>query len=222
MDAWSYSSIKTFDQCPKKYHHLKVLKDVKDEGSDATLYGQDVHTAAEHYFLNGTPIPEKYSYMRPIMGALDKIPGTKHTELRVGVAKQGGTYTPCDFFAPDVWYRGVIDLLITRDNNAHMLDYKTGKSARYADVKQLDLMAGAVFCHFPDILKIKSALAFVVSGEFVAKTHVREEQANYLETFAPQLQRLETAHETGVWNANPSGLCGWCPVTSCEHHRPRR
>ena len=37
--AWSYSSIKTFDQCPKKYYHLKIAKDVQDGDTTATVYG---------------------------------------------------------------------------------------------------------------------------------------------------------------------------------------
>jgi hypothetical protein len=37
IPAWSYSSIKTFDQCPKKYFHLRIKKDFKDEDSTATI-----------------------------------------------------------------------------------------------------------------------------------------------------------------------------------------
>jgi Protein of unknown function (DUF2800). len=59
VTAWSYSSIKTFDQCPKKYYHLKVAKDVKDIPGEAALYGTAVHEAAEHFVKDGTPIPEK-------------------------------------------------------------------------------------------------------------------------------------------------------------------
>jgi hypothetical protein len=52
MTAWSYSSIKTFEQCPKKYFHLKVVKDVKDEaGLKQQSMGPTLHEAAEHYSL---------------------------------------------------------------------------------------------------------------------------------------------------------------------------
>ena len=53
MTAWSYSSLKTFEQCPKKYYHLKVAKDVKDKGSSAMFYGNEVHKAAEQYMKEG-------------------------------------------------------------------------------------------------------------------------------------------------------------------------
>lgn len=222
MTAWSYSSIKTFDQCPKKYFHLKVAKDVEDEGNEASIYGNDAHEAAEHYIKHGTPIPDKYAVMRPVVEKLAEFPGEKHTELKLGVRKTEGGFEPCGFFAKDVWYRGIVDLLITNGRDAHMVDYKTGKNAKYADMKQLDLMAGAVFVHFPDIMRVKSGLAYVVSNEFLKKTHVRAELPTYMAVFEPQLEQLEDALESGVFNPKSGPLCGWCPVVSCEHHRPRR
>jgi RecB family exonuclease len=222
MPSWSYSSIKTFDQCPKKYFHLKVVQDVKDEGNEASRYGNDAHAAAEAYIKDGTPIPDTYAVMRPVVEALSKFPGDKHTELRLGIKRTDNGFEPCGFFDKDVWYRGIVDLLIVKGKTAYLIDYKTGKNAKYADMKQLDLMAGAVFIHFPNVVRIKSGLAFVVSNEFPKKDHVREHLNQYLAVFDDQLDQLEAAMDNGIWNAKTSPLCGWCPVTTCEHWRPRR
>jgi hypothetical protein len=222
MTAWSYSSIKTFDQCPKKYFHLKVVKDVKDTPGEAADYGTAVHEAAELFIKDGTPIPDKFSYIRPIMETLAAFPGEKHTELKLGVKRGLTGYEPCSFFDKEVWWRGIVDLLIINGETAHMIDYKTGKNAKYADMKQLDLMAGAIFVHYPEVKKIKSGLAYVVSNEFPKKTHAAGQRDKYLSVFEQELDRLEHAELSGVWNAKTSPLCGWCPVTSCEHHRPRR
>lgn len=222
MPAWSYSSIKTFDQCPKKYFHLKVAKDVKDEPGEAADYGTAVHLAAEEYIRDGKPIPEKFAYIRPVVERLAALPGDKLAELKLGVRKVPGGYEPCEFFDKDVWWRGIADLLVIDGHRAWCVDYKTGKSARYADTKQLDLLAGAVFTHFPEVVKIKSSLIYVVSGELIPKTHVITEKSKYLSVFDPQLDRLEAAMEHGVWNAKSSALCPWCPVTTCENWRPRR
>ena len=222
MTSWSYSSIKTFDQCPKKYYHLKIDKDVKDSPGEAAIYGTYAHEAAEHYIKHGTPVPEKYKIMRPVVETLAKFPGEKHTELKLGVRKTGTGYEPCGFFDKDTWWRGIVDLLIVNGETAHMVDYKTGKNAKYADMKQLDLMAGAVFVHYPEVMKVKSGLAFVVSNEFPKKTHTRDKLADYMEVFDPQLDALESAIDSGVWNAKSGPLCGWCPVVSCEHYKPPR
>jgi hypothetical protein len=219
MTAWSYSSIKTFDQCAKKYFHLKVVKDVKDEPGEAADYGTAVHEAAELFVTDGTPIPEKFAFMRPIVEPLAKKKGTKYAEIKVGVTKE---LEPCGFFAKDVWYRGIADLLIIDGTKAWLVDYKTGKNAKYADMKQLDLLAGAIFIHYPEVEVINSALLYVVSQEMPRKIHHRQHLLTYMGVFDTQLDRLEAAKENGVWNANPSGLCGWCPVETCEHWRPRR
>jgi RecB family exonuclease len=222
MTAWSYSSIKTFEQCPKKYYHLKVAKDVKDEPGEAADYGTAVHEAAEFFIKDGTPIPDKFSYMRPVVERFAAIPGEKHAELKLGIKKGKGRYEPCGFFDKDVWWRGIADLLIVNGHKAYCIDYKTGKNARYADTKQLDLLAAAVFLHYPEVMVVKSSLVFVVSGELVPKTHVVTERSQYISVFDAQLEQLEHAQDSGVWNAKSSGLCGWCPVTECAHWRPRR
>ena len=103
-----------------------------------------------------------------------------------------------------------------------MADYKTSKNAKYADTKQLDLLAAAVFLHFPQVLEIKSALAFVVSGEFIKKEHHSFYKTRYLEVMKPELDRLEAALHNKVWNPVSGPLCGFCPVDTCVHHRKRK
>lgn len=222
MTAWSYSSIKTFDQCPKKYYHLKVVKDVKDDPGEAADYGTAVHLAAEEFIRDGKPIPEKFAYMRPIVERLAALKGEKHAELKLGVKRHLTGYAPCGFFDKDVWWRGVADLLVIDGKRAWCVDYKTGKNARYADTKQLDLLAGAVFTHFPQVEKIKSSLIYVVSGDLIPTEHRVAQRDQYMSVFDKQLDQLEAAMDNGIWNAKTSPLCGWCPVTDCEHWKPRR
>lgn len=216
--VWSFSSLKTFQQCPKKYYHLKVAQDVVDKPHESALYGSAVHKAAEDHVRDGAPIPKKYGYMQPIIDSLLKIPGDKHCELELGLTED---LQPCDFRAPNVWWHGIVDLLIVDNDSgvAHMVDYKTSKSARYADTKQLDLMAVGVFAHFPKITRIKSALLFVVSNEFVKKEHLADRKEMYVSSARVDLDRLKKALETGVWNPITGPLCKFCPVRECEHNR---
>ena len=219
MTAWSYSRVNSFKQCPKKYYHLYVKKDVKDTGSVATRYGTLVHTAAEEYIKDGKDLPKKSDFMQRTLNAFNNIEGDKHCEIRLGVAKYDDAYEPTKFFAKDVWYRGIADLLILNEDKAYLIDYKTGKSANYADTKQLDLLAGAVFINFPEVKKIKSALSFVVCNKFIAKEHTADMYKSYINVFDELLERIEVAAKEDVWNAVESGLCKFCPVTSCEHNR---
>lgn len=218
MPTWSYSSLKTFQQCPKKYFHIKVAKDVVDRPHESALYGSAVHKAAEDHVADGVPIPAKYDYMIPTIEALKKIPGEKFCEIKLGVTEK---LEACDYSAPDAWWHGIVDLLIIDEDSgtAHMVDYKTSKNAKYADTKQLDYMATAVFAKFPKIKVIKSALLFVVSNEFVKKKHVVENKQLYMNSATFDLNRLKSAFKSGVWNPVSGPLCRFCPVKSCEHNR---
>lgn len=198
---------------------MYVKKDVKDTGSVATRYGNLVHKAAEEYIKDGSELPKKYDFMQRTLDTFNNIKGDKHCEIRLGVAKYDDVYEPTKFFAKNVWYRGIADLLIINEDKAYLIDYKTGKSANYADTKQLDLLAGAVFINFPEVKKIKSALSFVVCKKFVSKEHTADMYKAYINVFDELLERIEVAAKEDVWNAVESGLCKFCPVTSCEHNR---
>lgn len=216
--AWSYSSLKTFEQCPRKYYHLKVAKDVKDGDTEATIYGKSVHTAAEEFIRDGKEVPAQFSYMQPALEQLKAIPGEKHCELKLGLTED---LEPCDFFDKRVWWRGIADLVIVdREKKlAYSVDYKTSKNARYADIKQLDLVATALFKYFPEVERIKSALMFVVSSEFIRATHTPESIDQYLEKPKQGVARIEAALENDVWNPISGPLCRFCPVKYCEHNR---
>jgi hypothetical protein len=220
MQAWSYSSITQFEKCPKQYNHLRVLKDVKQEDTEALIYGNEVHAAAEQFISKNVPIPPKYNVIEPIVTILKQKPGRKYTELKLGIKlDKNSNPIPCEFFDKYVWLRTVLDLLIVNNDEAYLVDYKTGKNARYHDTRQLDLMAAAAFVHYPKLKVIRSGLAYVVSDEFIKKTHKVEQLDDYIGVFDEQLYNLNNAYTSGQWSAKPSGLCGWCPVASCEHHK---
>ena len=216
--VWSFSSLKTFQQCPRKYHHTKILKDIVEPDTTATLYGKTAHTVAEEYIRDGTPIPPAFEYMKGTLDALNKIEGEKLCEVRLGLTKN---LEACEFDAPTVWWHGIADLVvINREKNlAHSADYKTSKSARYADVKQLDLVACGLFAKFKEIKRVKSALIFTVSKEFIRAEHHREMMEKYMEKPAKDVARIEAALSNGVWNPIQGPLCKFCAVKTCEYNR---
>jgi hypothetical protein len=221
MPAWSYSSITLFEQCPKKYYHLRIEKDIKEPESEAMNYGKDLHLAAEEHIRDGKPLPEKYSYIQEMLDRLKEIPGEKLCEKKLGVKFLDGRLVACDFFDKDVWWRGIADLIILDKENqeARVIDYKTGKSAKYADTKQLKLLAGAVFTHFPEIKVIKAGLLFVVSKEFIRDEYDTHFRLAYFEQFKPLVNQLELSIKNNVWNPKRNFTCRkWCPVTSCAHN----
>lgn len=222
MTGWSYSSITLFDQCPKKYYHLKVAKDVSEPESEAMRYGKELHLAAEEYIRDGKEVPPQFAFILPYLEKFKAIPGEKHCEYKMAVKlTSDNRLVPCDFFDKDYYYRGIADLLILdrEKEEARIIDYKTGKSAQYADTKQLKLMAGATFTIFPEIKVIKAGLLFVVSKEFIKEEYDTHFRLAYFEQFRPIVQSLDMAHKSGVWNPKRNFSCkGWCPVLECAHN----
>jgi len=215
---WSFSKIKAFEQCPKKFYHLKVAKDYKEVETEAMRYGTEVHAAAEHYVRDGVEIPEAYAYMKPALDALLAKKGARLCEYKMGLT---GDLKACSFFDDDVWWRGIADLIIldAEDNLAWVVDYKTGKNARYADKGQLELMALAVFQHFPVVTSVRAGLLFLVSNELIKDTYSVKQQGELWDRWMQDFMRMEVAFDKDVWNANPSGLCKrHCVVTECPHN----
>ena len=214
--TWSYSSLDLFNQCPHKYYRLKVKKDIKEPLSDHLVYGLDVHKAAEDFIGKGTPIPEKYKFLEPSLLKLQSYEGEKLCEYRMGLTKN---LDPCGFFDKGVWWRGVADLIILNGDSAKIVDYKTGKSSKHADTKQLEILSLAVFKHFPQVKRVKGGLLFVVANDFVKGEFDAERTDVYWQRWLTNTAQLEKAFEVNVWNPRPNFTCKkWCPVKDCTHN----
>jgi len=214
--TWSYSSLGLFQQCPRKYYHLRVIKDIQEPPTEAILFGKEVHQAAEDYIGKGTPIPAKYKFIEPVLQLLEKMPGEKLVEYKMGLTK---SLEACDFFSKEVWFRGVADLIIIDGDVASVVDYKTGKSSQYADTKQLELMALAVFKHFPQVTKVKAGLAFVVCEDFVKAKYSVDDASLFWLRWIEETSRLENAYKNDVWNPKQNFTCkNYCKVLTCEHN----
>jgi RecB family exonuclease len=114
--------------------------------------------------------------------------------------------------------RGIADLMVVDGDQGYIVDYKTG-SNKYPDLKQLQLMALMGFEYFPEVTHFKAGLLFVAHNDFVTSEYQREKIDKYWDDFAPQLKRLQLSYENGVWQENPTPLCGWCPVSDCTHYK---
>ena len=217
---WSFSKIKSFEQCPKKFYHLNIAKDYKEPHTEAMRYGTKMHLVAEEYIKNGKPIPPEFAYLNGPLQALERKKGNKLTEIKMGL---DDNLDPCGFRDKNVWWRGIADLIIIKDKKAWVVDYKTSKSAEYADKGQLELMALAIFKYFPFVEDISAGLLFTVKKVFItSKYHVDDSEALW-KNWKERHNRMKMAVKSNVWNAHPSGLCyRHCPVVECVYNGANR
>jgi RecB family exonuclease len=215
---WSFSKAKAFETCPKQFYHEKILKEYPVEETEAMRYGTEFHKACENYVGEGKPLPKKFDFIKDTLDALNKKRGVKLCEKKLGLTAD---LEPCDFFSKRVWFRGIADLLIvdTLAETAWVIDYKTGRSAQYADKGQLELMAMSVFKHYPDIKKVRAGLLFVVANKLVKHQYEIDSEPLLWEKWLGIYGKMEKAFKADVWNPRPSGLCKrHCPVVECPHN----
>ena len=213
----SYSAIKQFENCSKQYYEVRILKKYKSSETEATQYGTQVHLAFEEYIRDKKPLPDRFAHYLPIVEPLTRVKGEIKCEEKLGMRAD---FTPCGFFDKDVWFRGVPDYLAINHQTgvARVGDYKTGKSSRFADTAQLELMAAMVMQHYPKVEKVHGALIFVVANDVVKATYTRDQLPEILSRWGGKASMIEKVIEKGVVSARPSGLCRFCAVTSCLHN----
>lgn len=230
MIALSYSRLSTFEQCESKFDHLYVSRTVKDSDNEFTIYGNRVHGALEEYGREvdrGVAVAtdmlsdgEKYAEIAkfiPCANTILKQPGKKYFELRMSIKADR---TPCEWNDPDVWLRGIADILVINGDTAFVGDWKTGK-VRDNPV-QLKLFACMVMALFPDVNIVKTAFIWLVYNEITGDRFTRAMLPDLWATLDPRLAAVQQAVDLGVFRTKPSGLCNWCPAKGiCPDRRKR-
>lgn len=214
---WSYSGLKDYVNCPRQYHEVKVLKRFTKTPTKQMLYGTEVHSALEHYVKDGTPLAKNYQKFQKQLDPLRDMEGIKFPEHRMALTADK---QPCSFGSPDYWVRGIADLLVVDGSQGFIVDYKTGNN-KYPDLKQLQLMALLMFAHFPQVNHVKGGLLFVMHETFITSEYAKDDEDKLWRDFDPDLERLKISYEKDQWQPNPTPLCGWCPVSTCEFRREK-
>jgi hypothetical protein len=215
--AWSYSALKAFEDCGRRYFLTKVSKEVKEQMTPQTTWGNSVHKALEYRVSYNRPLPVGMEQFEPIMS---KIMGKAANGGVIRAEKKmalNRNLVPVEYFAPDVWVRGITDVTIARGPTLFNGDYKTGK--RDPVSAQLRLSAALVMAHAPVITKSVNAFIWLKTGQVDTETVTRKDLPAIWQEFMPRVQRLEIAFAQNKFLPKPSGLCrNYCPCTTCEYH----
>lgn len=211
--AWSFSKLKNFETCPKRYHEIDVLKNVKEPESDQLAWGNRVHAALAATLGKGVPLPDE---MKAYQSWVDKVaagPGKLYVEQKYAITRD---FKPTSYFAPDVWYRGIGDVVRIDGPVGLVLDWKTG--AIKIDSVQLMLMAQCLFSYFPTLQKVRSEYIWLQEDTNTPEIFTRQDLANAWVGLLDRVQTLEDAGKTLSYPPKPSGLCRrHCPVNSCPY-----
>lgn len=211
---WSHSSLSGFDTCPRQYEELKVLRNFQDTKNAASTWGDEFHTAAEKFLLGTDPLPVNMERYRPYLQSYLDRKGTILPEQELGLDK---ALAPHPFHGPDVWGRGIVDVLTLDGTVAYVDDHKTGKN-RKKDMQQLIIFSLLTFYHHPQINTCHVAFHWLQLDAKDVETFYRHQIPELWATLVPKLQRYKRAFDAGIFPPKPSGLCkNHCAVETCEY-----
>lgn len=233
---WSHSSLSGFATCARQYEEIKVLRNYQDQKNDASIWGDRFHTLAENYIggkvAGGTDgaraeveLPPEMEQYKKYLDQFVYRPGTTLVEQEYALDEH---LQPCEFLGPDVWMRGIIDVLTLGGREAWVDDHKTGR--RKKDMQQLIIFALLTFYHHPEVQTCYTTFHWVAVPDAVNgyakdnETFHRHQIPELWATLIPKLKAYSQAFHSGVFPPSPSGLCKkHCAVDSCEFHgRGRR
>lgn len=219
--VWSYTMLECFEQCPKKAFHKYVLKE-KEPSTPELEIGNKTHKALEMRVKSNHQLPAEFARFEPIASSIANARKGKkiYTELKMGLNR---TFEPCDFFAQDVWARIALDVFLKDDKTATILDYKTGKP----NDKELQLKMNSMFAfrHFPSVDTVTALNIWLKEDPAVpgcTYTFRRADEQTHWQEILEIVGRLEQAQATNSWPMKPSGLCGYCPVKSCQYNTNKK
>ena len=210
----THTSHKNYDNCPRKFWHINVAKDLPREDSEAMRWGNQVHSAMEARINKGTPLPESMTRFEPFC---QYGPYMVKAEVKLGIRENG---QPCGFFDSDVWMRGVIDVRILQKpvtGAAAIADQKTGKVRE--DPDELEMHAVLLKAELPALERITGWYNWLAECKPGRMHDLSATQAK-LESIRKTRSEIEHAfrHGSTAFAPRQNPLCGWCPVKSCEYN----
>lgn len=212
--AWSYSKLKNFDTCPKRYYEIDIAKTYKEEKTEQLAWGDTAHAVLAARIGKGTPMPPGMEYYDSWCERVLTGGGNILVEQKLAITKDFG---PCGYFDREVWFRSVADVLKIIEPVALAIDWKTGKIVE--DSVQLALMAQCVFAHHPGVQKIRTEFVWLKEDATTREDFTRDDMAGLWRTLWPRIEALKSAHDAMTYPPKPGGLCRkYCVVTSCPYH----
>lgn len=211
--SWSYSKLKNYITCPKRMYEIDILKNYQDS-SEALTQGNEVHDVLAKACSGKQPLPLMHSRFQQWVDRVRSGPGELLVEQKYAITRD---FRKTTYFAKDVWYRGIADVVRIDRDVALALDWKTGKVLE--DPVQLMLMAACLFVHYPQLLRVRAEYIWLKDECTSPEVFDRVEVATEMAKLLPKIDQLENATKALDFPPKPNGLCTkWCKVTSCPFH----
>ena len=206
--AYSHSSLDMYDKCPKKFHYIKVTKEVEPGTSEHLEYGNKIHKCISDYLsgLSGEIMDDLQNKKEILDLIRNKVHGGEHFyEEQVCLDKD---LNRVDWFSKQAWMRGILDVFIDLGEEGVVLDWKTGKQ-RDGD-HQLLLSAALVMAIRPKIKLVRTGFVWLGPNTITPRKFLRMQLPWMWEVIMGKVNSVEESIREDTWIAKPSYLCRYC------------
>jgi len=184
--AWSFSTLKVFEECAYRLYIQKVKKIPEPQGPQAAR-GETIHKAAEDYIqgLTDTIIPELKHVAKVLedLRELFKEQGKVSVEGEWAFTKE---WVPTGWMSPDCWARIKLDVLVYQTpTSARVIDWKSGKKFgnEVTHGQQGLLYAIGAFMRDPQLEFCDVEFYYTDQNEITKKSYTREQALMFLPGF---------------------------------------
>lgn len=220
--TWSFSKLRDYRTCPKKYNEVTRLKKFTEPKTRALETGDALHSAFARRVNQGMPLPTAFKDLSKWGDEAAKIISPFQITMCEKEIALTRDLSPTGYFDYNVWFRVKIDWLTIypkskTEDVARIIDYKTGKPSD--DIIQLALYAQAVFSSFTRVSAIRCEYWWTQIMDKSHEIFVPKDMAELWAELTPELNKMEQAHKDDNFPARKNGLCrANCPVWTCEHN----
>lgn len=214
----SYSSLTSFETCPRKHYEEKIAKSVARVHSQAAEDGSLLHKMAEDFINENKPFEHQYKpqIIETVAELRVSSQAPLFAEVKIAVTRD---LSPTLWDAQDCYARAIIDLYQPDKytGSAYVGDWKTGRSDPFST--QLKFSALMVMSHEQMVKKVNTQYIWLKEKTKTKATIHRDFLEQDWKKFVNRIDKLEKAHEENKWVEKPSGLCKkYCSVGTCQYN----
>lgn len=223
---FSYSRMSCYTRCPKKFE-FKYILDLKPPNEDTVIFerGRYLHALLENY----PSLPEfEFRFQENEMMKMDYITlitnfcrdkKVKHL-MDICLDREKQFYLDkylnnCE--EADQLINGSIDYVGKSSEAVILVDWKSGKTQKYASFEQLKLYSLWAFNEFPDINKVVTFLYFIEQDIYIRLDITRDE----IDVIKKNVHELiNTINNTTNYKKVIKEDCQYCPFyNNCSPYR---
>jgi hypothetical protein len=210
VTTWSYSALKTYEECAYRTYISRVKK-IQEPSGPAAERGTAIHQEAEDYII-GTigELPKSLEKFKDDFEELRQL----FIDAKCEVEGEWGftmDWAVTGWMTKDTWARIKLDACVNEDDNSlRVIDFKTGKrfGNEISHGQQALIYAIAAFLRYPDAEIIKTELWYLDKNEKAERTYTRTEAMAYFPSWHQRAIAMTTATS---FPPNPNKTsCRWC------------